>query len=76
MTQLIDKKVVLEAVKALPAELDAETVQRCIEVLSNQPTVNAVPIEWVEEWLMSQDLYYVQLAINKMIDAFRTERNE
>lgn len=47
MTQLIDKKVVLEAVKALPAELDAETVQRCIEVLSNQPTVDAVPVEYI-----------------------------
>lgn len=44
MTQLIDKKVVLEAVQALPAELDAETVQRCIEIVSNQPTVDAVPV--------------------------------
>ena len=26
------------------AELDAETVQRCIETLSNQPIVDAVPV--------------------------------
>lgn len=44
MTRLIDKKCVLESVKALPAEFDAETVQRCIEVLSNQPEVDAVPV--------------------------------
>lgn len=44
MTRLIDKEDVLEAVKALPVELDAETVQRCIEVLSNQQTVDAVPV--------------------------------
>ena len=42
--RLIDKNNVLEDVKALPAELDAETVQRCIEILSNQPTVDAVPV--------------------------------
>ena len=51
MTQLIDKKAVLEAVKALPAELDAEIVQRCIEVISNQPTVDAVPVrhgKWIK----------------------------
>lgn len=52
MTRLIDKKCVLESVKALPAEFDAETVQRCIEVLSNQPEVDAVPVrhgEWIDE---------------------------
>lgn len=50
MTQLIDKKAVLEAVKALPVELDAETVQRCIEILSNQPAVDAVPVEWIMKY--------------------------
>jgi hypothetical protein len=46
MTRLIDKKDVLEAVKALPAELDAEAVQRCIEIVSNQPEVDAIP-QWI-----------------------------
>lgn len=47
MTRLIDKKDVLEAVKALPAELDAEAVQRCIEIVSNQPEVDAIPVDFI-----------------------------
>ena len=42
--RLIDKNNVLKAVKTLSIELDAETVQRCIETVSNQPTVDAVPV--------------------------------
>lgn len=33
--RLIDADVSIEKIKLLPVELDAETVQRCIEVLSN-----------------------------------------
>lgn len=76
MTQLIDKKAVLEAVKALPAELDAETVQRCIEVLSNQPTVNAIPIEWIQKKIQIIEEtgdFYSSAVLVEMIEGWRTE---
>ena len=82
MTQLIDKKAVLEAVKALPAELDAEAVQRCIEVLSNQPTVDAIPIEWLIEkyqivGMSGTETYFKKAyAVHEIIKDWRTERNE
>ena len=78
MTQLIDKKAVLEAVKALPAELDAETVQRCIEVLSNQPTVEAIPTAWILDWIQYMEQYYGYYTgiIHAMLEDWRTERNE
>ena len=38
--RLIDADVSIEKIKLLPVELDAETIQRCIEVLSNmQPAL-------------------------------------
>lgn len=33
--KIIDADVSIEKIKSLPIELDAETIQRCIEVLSN-----------------------------------------
>ena len=50
--RLIDKNNVLKAVKTLSIEFDAETVQRCIEIVSNQPIVDAVPVrhgKWIHD---------------------------
>ena len=46
MTRYIDADVCIAKIKDLPITYDAETVQRCIEVLSNAPTVEAVP-QWI-----------------------------
>lgn len=46
MKRLIDVDICIEKIKNLPITYDAETVQRCIEVLSNAPTVEAVP-QWI-----------------------------
>ena len=40
----IDADMCIEKIKNLPITYDAETVQRCIEVLSNEPTIDAVPV--------------------------------
>lgn len=40
------------------------------------PTVEAVPIYWIEEWCLSQDLEYVRIAIKKMMDNWKAERKE
>lgn len=52
MSDLISKTIALEQIKLLPVQLDAKTVQRCIEAVSNLPTVDAVPIRhgyWITE---------------------------
>ena len=38
--RLIDADVSIEKLKSLPIELDAKTIQRCIEVLSNMPSAD------------------------------------
>jgi len=52
MSDLISKGITIEQLKLLPVQLDAETVQRCIEAVSNLRTVNAMPIipgYWITE---------------------------
>ena len=62
MTRLIDADVCIEKIKQLPISYDAETVQRCIEVLSNEPTIDA-ELHWipcserlpeVRQWVLCQ----------------------
>jgi ribosomal protein S27AE len=46
MTQrLTDVDICIEKIKQLPVTYDAETVQRCIEIVSNSPTIDAVPVK-------------------------------
>lgn len=40
------------------------------------PTVEAIPIYWIEEWCLSQDLEYIRIAIKKMMDNWKAERKE
>ena len=40
MTRLIDADVCIEKIKSMPVTYDAETVQRCIEIVSNAPTID------------------------------------
>ena len=46
MTRYIDADICIEKIKNLPITYDAETVQRCIEVVSNAQTVDAEP-HWI-----------------------------
>lgn len=51
MARLIDADMCIEKIKDLPITYDAETVQRCIEVLSNAQTIDAEPVrhgKWIE----------------------------
>ena len=36
----------------------------------------AIPIDWIEEWCLSQNLEYVRIAIKKMMDNWKAERKE
>ena len=48
-----------------------------IEITINRlSTVEAIPIYWIEEWCLSQDLEYVRIAIKKMMDNWKVEREE
>ena len=49
MTKYIDADMSIAKIRDLPVTYDSETVQRCIEVLSNAPTIDAVPIEFIEK---------------------------
>ena len=42
MNDLISRADALEAIKLLPVQLDAETVQRCIEAVSNLPSAQII----------------------------------
>ena len=44
-----------------------------VDVIESMPTVDAVPIDWIEEWYLSQDLEYVRIAIKKMIDNWKAD---
>ena len=56
MTRLTDVNICIEKIKQLPITYDAETVQRCIEVVSNAPTIEAVPVKR-GKWEMKPDLF-------------------
>lgn len=45
MTRWIDADMCITKTKELPVTYDAETVQRCIEIVSNAPAIDAVPKE-------------------------------
>lgn len=48
---LISRKDTLDGMKKLSAVYDAETVQRCIEIVSNAPMVDAIPVSYFAEEL-------------------------
>ena len=52
----IDADICTEKIKNLSIEYDAETVQRCIEVLSNEPTIEAEPVRY-GEWILWDGKY-------------------
>ena len=45
MTRLIDADACMAQMKNMSVEYDAETVQRCIEIVSNSPTIEAEPVK-------------------------------
>ena len=52
MTRLIDADTCIAKIKDMPVTYDSETVQRCIEVLSNAQTIDAEPVrhgKWIFE---------------------------
>jgi len=46
------------------------------EVIDGAQTIDAVPIDWIKEWCLSQDLEYVRFAITKMMYNWKAEREE
>lgn len=57
--RLIDADVCIEKIKSIPVTYDAETVQRCIEIVSNAPTIDTPTVETVPvkrgEWIESDE---------------------
>ena len=37
---------------------------------------DAIPIEWIEEWCISQDLTYIKIAVEKLLDDWRKEHDK
>ena len=49
------------------------------EEIYEMPILNAIPIEWIEEWLLSCDVTYKRLAIESLLKDWQAEqesRNE
>lgn len=57
-------------------QFDKDCKQNAVYMLRKAPTVEAIPIDWIEEWCLSQDLEYVRIAIKKMMDNWKAERKE
>lgn len=51
MTRYIDGDVCIEKIKSMPVTYDSETVQRCIEVVSNAPTVDVSTVDTKPHWI-------------------------
>lgn len=62
MSDLISRADALEAIKLLPVQLDAETVQRCIEAVSNLPS--AQPVRH-GKWIYGNDFHWYTASCNK-----------
>lgn len=77
MSDYIEKSKALDYLKNLPATLDSETVQRCIETISNMPTVEAIPIEWIwKYWDDGDKPKNYALHIRDMIEEYKAEGEE
>lgn len=82
--RLIDADVSIEKLKSLPIELDAKTIQRCIEVLSNMPSAEPQWIPCSERLpepnrhdAVNVDVYYLaQTEFGDMIVASYNESHE
>ena len=48
MTRYIDADMCMAKMKDMPVTYDAETVQRCIEVVSNAPTVEMLTADEIQ----------------------------
>lgn len=74
--RLIDADAYLARMK--PRGISDELWEECETYKSviNEPTVEAIPIDWIEEWCLSQDLEYIRIAIKKMMDNWKVEREE
>ena len=44
--------------------------------IQEQPTVDAIPIEWIEEWLLSCDVTYKRLAIESLLKDWKEEQEK
>jgi len=78
MPRLIDAdtlKAVFEE-KSSVAVCGAKLCKAIISRIDEEPTVDAVPIDWIEDWCLSQDLEYVRIAIKKMMYNWKAEREE
>ena len=48
------------------AQMDERTAFK--HMIADAPTVDAIPIEWINEWCLSQNLTYIRLAVEKMLE--------
>ncbi len=45
------------------------------QLIEDLPTVDVIPIEWIEEWCLSQNLTYIRLAVEKLLGDWRKEND-
>lgn len=73
MIDLIDRKHLIKNLNRFAPEHYSALIN---SLIMKEPKVDAVPIDWIEEWCLSQDLEYVRIAIKKMMDNWNGERKE
>lgn len=45
-------------------------------LIDEQPTVDAIPVQWIEEWLLSCDVTYKRLAIESLLKDWQAEQEK
>lgn len=72
MTRYIDGDICIAKIKDMPVTYDSETVQRCIEVVSNAPTIEAVPKEKILLFLNIANEELSKAHTNKSVNGIMT----
>ena len=80
--RLIDADALLKELEEWEADLYDTTPERqlgvtdAIVIACQMPTVDAVPVEWIEEWILSTNAEYKRIAVGNMLNHWKAERKE
>ena len=56
--------------------ITTKAVSRVVAILQSQPTVDAIPVEWVKEWAMKSENTYNREQIVEMLNDWEKENDQ
>ena len=70
MQQLIDKQVLLQALKK------KRYSKQSLDLIESQPVVDAIPVEWIKKWEQKEENYYLYKDLTRKLIADWEKENE